>query len=69
MQARKRDVVLKLGGAATGAAVAGASVRVVQIDNTFPFGTCINTSVVQNPAFVEFFSNHFDWAAGTELPC
>lgn len=41
---------------------ARASVRVVQMDNTFPFGTCINTSVIQNPAFVDFFTNHFDWA-------
>ncbi|CAM0957212.1 unnamed protein product [Alopecurus aequalis] len=57
-KARKRDVVLKL-GVARGAA---ASVRVVQMDNTFPFGTCINTSVIQNPAFVDFFTNHFDWA-------
>ncbi|KAF7075284.1 hypothetical protein CFC21_080067 [Triticum aestivum] len=56
-QARKRDVILKL-GAATGA----ASVRVVQMDNSFPFGTCINTTVIQNPAFLDFFTNHFDWA-------
>uniref|UniRef100_A0ACD5TPJ4 Uncharacterized protein n=1 Tax=Avena sativa TaxID=4498 RepID=A0ACD5TPJ4_AVESA len=57
---RKRDVVLKLGAARM--AGGGASVRVVQMDNTFPFGTCINTSVIQNPAFVDFFTNHFDWA-------
>nr|CAH60862.1 endo-1,4-beta-xylanase [Hordeum vulgare] len=56
-KARKRDVVLKL-GAATGA----ARVRVVQLDNSFPFGTCINTTVIQNPAFVDFFTNHMDWA-------
>ncbi|KAF7061533.1 hypothetical protein CFC21_068219 [Triticum aestivum] len=56
-KARKRDVVLKL-GAATGA----ASVRVVQMDSAFPFGTCINTTVIQNPAFVDFFTNHMDWA-------
>ena len=54
-------MVLKLGTPATGAAAA-ASIRVVQMDNTFPFGTCINTSVIQNPAFVDFFTNHFDWA-------
>ncbi|CAM0957103.1 unnamed protein product [Alopecurus aequalis] len=54
-KARKRDVVLKL-GAATGA------VRVVQMDNAFPFGSCINTTVIQNPAFVDFFTNHLDWA-------
>ena len=58
MQARKRDVILKL-GRQTGAA---ASVRVVQLDNAFPFGSCINTSVIQKPAFLDFFTNHFDWA-------
>ncbi|XP_047043280.1 endo-1,4-beta-xylanase 1-like [Lolium rigidum] len=60
-KARKRDVVLKFGEAAS-RTPGGASVRVVQIDNTFPFGTCINTSVIQNPAFMDFFTNHFDWA-------
>ncbi|CAN6197555.1 unnamed protein product [Urochloa humidicola] len=53
---RKRDVVLKLGGAP------GASVRVVQLDNGFPLGSCINGEVIQNPAFVDFFTNHLDWA-------
>ncbi|RLN22255.1 hypothetical protein C2845_PM07G15040 [Panicum miliaceum] len=53
---RKRDVVLKLGGAA------GTSVRVVQLDNSFPLGSCINGEVIQNPAFVDFFINHLDWA-------
>ncbi|KQK16181.1 hypothetical protein BRADI_1g27257v3 [Brachypodium distachyon] len=57
-KARKRDVVLKLGGAAGEA----ASIRVVQLDNAFPFGSCINGTVVQNGAFVDFFSNHFSWA-------
>ncbi|KAF7061535.1 hypothetical protein CFC21_068221 [Triticum aestivum] len=57
-KARKRDVILKL-GRQTGAA---ASVRVVQLDNAFPFGSCINTSVIQKPAFLDFFTNHFDWA-------
>ncbi|CAL5036748.1 unnamed protein product [Urochloa decumbens] len=53
---RKRDVVVKLGGAP------GASVRVVQLDNGFPLGSCINGEVIQNPAFVDFFTNHLDWA-------
>jgi hypothetical protein len=26
----------------------------VQMDSSFPFGTCINTNVIQNPAFVDF---------------
>ncbi|XP_062179354.1 endo-1,4-beta-xylanase 1-like [Phragmites australis] len=53
---RKRDVVLSFGGAS------GAFVRVVQLDNGFPLGTCINSTVIQDPAFVDFFTNHFDWA-------
>nr|AAK73567.1 1,4-beta-D xylan xylanohydrolase [Hordeum vulgare subsp. vulgare] len=61
-KARKRDVILKLGTPAGAGAGAAASVRVVQLDNAFPFGTCINTSVIQKPAFLDFFTNHFDWA-------
>ncbi|GJN00008.1 hypothetical protein PR202_ga17155 [Eleusine coracana subsp. coracana] len=60
---RKRDVVLSFGGAALGAELSsGASVRVVQLDNGFPLGTCINGNVIQDPAFVDFFTNHMDWA-------
>ncbi|WVZ69962.1 hypothetical protein U9M48_018674 [Paspalum notatum var. saurae] len=61
---RKRDVVLKFGGnSSNGAAVSsGAPVRVVQLDNSFPIGSCINGGVIQDPAFVDFFTNHFDWA-------
>lgn len=54
---RKRDVVVKLSGAA-----AGASVRVVQLDSAFPIGSCINGTVIQDPAFVDFFTSHMDWA-------
>jgi GH35 family endo-1,4-beta-xylanase len=54
---RKRDVVLKFGGLP-----AGASVRVVQLDNAFPLGSCINGEVIRIPAFVDFFTAHFDWA-------
>ncbi|TVU00255.1 hypothetical protein EJB05_45064, partial [Eragrostis curvula] len=65
-QVRKRDVVLSFGSALGGAedvsGASGASVRVVQLDNGFPLGSCINGSVVQDPAFVDFFSNHLDWA-------
>jgi GH35 family endo-1,4-beta-xylanase len=57
MQVRKRDVVVKLSGAA-----AGASVRVVQLDSAFPIGSCINGTVIQDPAFVDFFTSHMDWA-------
>ncbi|KAG8046208.1 hypothetical protein GUJ93_ZPchr0008g12912 [Zizania palustris] len=56
---RKRDVVLKFGGAAS---ISGASIRVMQMDSSFPFGACINGGVIQNQAFVDFFTKHFDWA-------
>ncbi|XP_047057914.1 endo-1,4-beta-xylanase 1-like [Lolium rigidum] len=68
---RKRDVVLKFkqrseDGAndddAAAVRVNGASIRVVQVDNAVPIGACISKSAVQNPAFVDFFANHFDWA-------
>ncbi|CAL4893275.1 unnamed protein product [Urochloa decumbens] len=59
-KARKRDVVLRFGSGE--AAPAGASVRVVQVDNAFPFGSCINCEVIKVPAFADFFTAHFDWA-------
>ncbi|KAM3198059.1 hypothetical protein ACQJBY_073257 [Aegilops geniculata] len=65
---RKRDVVLKFnprsedGNDDATAAVNGASIRVVQVENSFPIGACISKSSIQNPAFVDFFTKHFDWA-------
>jgi hypothetical protein len=61
---RKRDVVLKFNpsDAAAAASVNGASIRVVQVDNAVPIGACICKSAIQNPAFVDFFVKHFDWA-------
>ena len=49
-------------GADASAAVKGASIRVVQVENSFPIGACISKSSIQNPAFVDFFTKHFDWA-------
>jgi len=57
LQVRKRDVVVKVDGAP-----AGAPVRVVQLHSAFPIGSCINGTVIQDPAFVDFFTNHMDWA-------
>jgi GH35 family endo-1,4-beta-xylanase len=65
LQVRKRDVILSFGGASAGASawnLSGASVRVVQMGNAFPQGSCINGQVIQDPAFVDFFTNHLDWA-------
>uniref|UniRef100_A0A453DTX5 GH10 domain-containing protein n=1 Tax=Aegilops tauschii subsp. strangulata TaxID=200361 RepID=A0A453DTX5_AEGTS len=49
-------------GADAAEAVNGASIRVVQVENSFPIGACISKSSIQNPAFVDFFTKHFDWA-------
>ncbi|VAH56012.1 unnamed protein product [Triticum turgidum subsp. durum] len=59
---RKRDVVLKFAGAGASSAVSGASIRVMQMDTSFAFGACINPAVIQEPAFVDYFTKHFDWA-------
>ncbi|KAL6848229.1 hypothetical protein ACP4OV_022357 [Aristida adscensionis] len=61
---RKRDVVLKFNRREDGAAasVAGAEIRVVQVQNSFPIGSCITKAGIQNPAYVDFFTKHFDWA-------
>lgn len=59
---RKRDVVLKFGGAGATSGLSGASIRVMQVDSSFPIGACINGGVIQNPVFVDFFTKHFDWA-------
>ncbi|TVU03702.1 hypothetical protein EJB05_50767, partial [Eragrostis curvula] len=63
---RKRDVVLSFGAAPS--SVAGASIHVVQLDNSFPFGCCINGPPMQDPTFVDFFTKYFNWAVfGNEL--
>uniref|UniRef100_I1R0E7 Uncharacterized protein n=1 Tax=Oryza glaberrima TaxID=4538 RepID=I1R0E7_ORYGL len=50
---------LELGGGAT---MSGASIRVMQLENRFPFGSCINKTASQNPNIVDFFCDNFDWA-------
>ncbi|KAL6883228.1 hypothetical protein ACP4OV_010642 [Aristida adscensionis] len=57
---RKRDVVLRFVGAS--ASGGGGAVSVVQQDSAFPIGSCINGGVIHEPAFVDFFTNHLDWA-------
>ncbi|KAM0925675.1 hypothetical protein ACQ4PT_004033 [Festuca glaucescens] len=59
---RRRDVVLKFADAGSSSAVSGASIRVMQMDQSFAFGACINPAVIQDPNFVDFFTKHFDWA-------
>ncbi|TVU11615.1 hypothetical protein EJB05_45209, partial [Eragrostis curvula] len=59
-QVRKRDVVLSF-GSALGAEVSGepgSSVRVVQLDNGFPLGSCINGTRRSWSSS----ATHLDWA-------
>ncbi|XP_020093209.1 uncharacterized protein LOC109713503 [Ananas comosus] len=64
---RKRDVVLKFSGS-NGENPSGAMVRVKQTQNSFPFGSCIMRTNIDNEDFVSFFVKHFNWAVfGNEL--
>ncbi|KAJ8762432.1 hypothetical protein K2173_007871 [Erythroxylum novogranatense] len=64
---RKRDVTLKFNGVDNGG-LFGTLVSIRQIQNTFPFGSCINRTNIDNEDFVDFFLKHFNWAVfGNEL--
>ncbi|KAG2546917.1 hypothetical protein PVAP13_9KG053900 [Panicum virgatum] len=69
---RKRDVVLKVttGGAGErdDPAGGGVEVRVLQVSNSFPLGSCIMRTNMDNEDFVDFFTKNFNWAVfGNEL--
>ncbi|TVU22052.1 hypothetical protein EJB05_31728 [Eragrostis curvula] len=60
---RKRDVILKLNRKTADLdSITGAEIRVVQVENSFPIGSCITKAGLKNPAYVDFFTKHFDWA-------
>ncbi|KAF3787857.1 Endo-1-4-beta-xylanase A [Nymphaea thermarum] len=64
---RKRDVILKFTSSDSDG-LSGTVVRVKQIQNSFPFGTCIGRSNIDNEDFVNFFVNSFNWVVfGNEL--
>ncbi|TXG52585.1 hypothetical protein EZV62_021754 [Acer yangbiense] len=64
---RKRDIILKFSGAGS-SSMLGGFVKVKQTQNSFPFGSCINRSQIDNEDFVNFFAKHFNWAVfGNEL--
>ncbi|XP_062097151.1 endo-1,4-beta-xylanase 1-like [Humulus lupulus] len=64
---RKRDVILKFSGAESGN-LHGAFVKVKQTQNSFPFGSCMSRSNIDNEDFVKFFVENFNWAVfGNEL--
>ncbi|GAU31351.1 hypothetical protein TSUD_315610 [Trifolium subterraneum] len=62
---RKRDVTLKFSGLDTSEYT---FVKVRQLQNDFPIGSCINRTNIDNEDFVDFFVQHFNWAVfGNEL--
>ncbi|KAG0501557.1 hypothetical protein HPP92_001629 [Vanilla planifolia] len=64
---RKRDVTLRISGP-NAEPIPGTVVRVKQIKNSFPLGSCISRSNIDNEEFVDFFVNNFNWGVfGNEL--
>lgn len=61
MQLRKRDVVLKFTSSGSSPA-AGTFVKIRQTQNSFPFGSCIGRSSIDNEDIVDFFTKNFNWA-------
>ncbi|VFQ75171.1 unnamed protein product [Cuscuta campestris] len=55
---RKRDVVLKFSGLGS----SGTSVKIRQTHNSFPFGSCISRSEMDNEDLTSFFVKNFNWA-------
>ncbi|XP_030537819.2 endo-1,4-beta-xylanase 1-like isoform X2 [Rhodamnia argentea] len=58
---RKRDVVLKFSGV-NSSSLLGATVIVKQTQSSFPFGSCISRTNIDNEDFVDFFIKNFNWA-------
>ncbi|ONK58117.1 uncharacterized protein A4U43_C09F8300 [Asparagus officinalis] len=64
---RKRDVTIKISGSGT-ESLLGTFVKVRQIKNSFPFGSCIMRTNMDNEDFVDFFTKNFNWGVfGNEL--
>ncbi|PHU20604.1 hypothetical protein BC332_11755 [Capsicum chinense] len=64
---RKRDVILKFSGSDSGS-LFGTFVRVRQLQNSFPFGSAISRTNMDNEDFNDFFVKNFNWAVfGNEL--
>ena len=60
-------MVLKFSGGEPGT-IPGAFVKIKQSKNSFPIGSCISRSNIDNEDFVKFFTNNFNWAVfGNEL--
>ncbi|KAG7619756.1 Glycoside hydrolase family 10 domain [Arabidopsis suecica] len=69
-EVRKRDIVLKFSGLNDDESfdLFPYIVKVKQTYNSFPVGTCINRTDIDNEDFVDFFTKNFNWAVfGNEL--
>lgn len=64
---RKRDVTLKFSGVDP-SSLFGTFVRVRQTQNSFPIGSCMSRTNIDNEDFNDFFVKNFNWAVfGNEL--
>ncbi|XP_048226932.1 endo-1,4-beta-xylanase 3 isoform X1 [Ricinus communis] len=57
---RKRDIILKFSGSETSNFL-GNFVKVEQTQNSFPLGSCITRTSMDNDAFVKFLVKNFNW--------
>jgi GH35 family endo-1,4-beta-xylanase len=60
-QIRKRDAQLTV-LSPVGQPVSGIDVQIRQTKHKFAFGSCINYRVLSNPAYAQFYKDHFEWA-------
>eukprot|EP00249_Psilotum_nudum_P019298 c27184_g1_i1 orf=500-2320(-) len=58
---RKRDAILLLKNK-DGSPFSCQAVKINQIQNNFPLGSCINQYSLDNELYVQFFLKHFNWA-------
>lgn len=64
---RKRDVIMKFSGS-NADCLSETFVEVRQVHNSFPIGSCIMRTNIDNEDFVEFFVKNFNWAVfGNEM--
>ncbi|KAH7665000.1 Endo-1,4-beta-xylanase protein [Dioscorea alata] len=64
---RKQDIILKF-TESDAVSLPGSAVIIRQVENSFPFGSCMNRSNIDNEEFVDFFVKNFNWAVfGNEL--
>jgi endo-1,4-beta-xylanase len=60
-QYRKRDAHITVVNP-SGYPVRDVNVQINQIKHSFAFGSCINSNVLSNANYADFFKNHYEWA-------